>query len=130
MERHERKEACVIPIILRPVSAWKDTPFGKLQVLPPEARAVTSRSWKDQDEAFYYVAEGIREVIKEIPPDKPRVALPPLNKPFQISSSNLVGWISSIAWSPDGKYIASGGSDKAVHIFDLELEKKVKPSKS
>src|SRR5437660_209602 len=30
MERHQAGEACVIPIILRPVS-WQDAPFGKIQ---------------------------------------------------------------------------------------------------
>ncbi|SRR6266700_65322 len=40
MERHERGEAHIIPIILRPVY-WQGAPFGKLQVLPSEARPIT-----------------------------------------------------------------------------------------
>src|SRR5438045_5413886 len=35
MERHERGEARVIPVILRPVY-WKKAPFGKLQALPTD----------------------------------------------------------------------------------------------
>src|SRR5438874_2040111 len=49
MERHEAKEARVIPIILRPVS-WEDALFGTLQVLPTNRRPVTS--WPSRDEAF------------------------------------------------------------------------------
>src|SRR5512135_832262 len=50
MERHERGEARVIPILLRP-SVWQETPFGKLQVLPKNARTVTE--WRDRDKAWF-----------------------------------------------------------------------------
>src|SRR2546421_520659 len=59
IKRHERGEAIVIPIILRPVH-FQGTPFGKLQALPTDAKPVTSKSWANRDEAFYDVAEGIR----------------------------------------------------------------------
>lgn len=65
MARHEKGEAIVIPVILRPVH-WKDASFGKLQALPTEARPITGRFWHNQDEAFYNVAEGIREAIKKL----------------------------------------------------------------
>jgi hypothetical protein len=63
VERHERGEACVIPVILRPVH-WQDAPFGKLQALPKDAKPVIS--WPKQDEAFYDVTEGIRKVVAEL----------------------------------------------------------------
>src|SRR2546430_17246710 len=44
MERHERGDARVIPVILRPVY-WQGAPFGKLQVLPTDAKAIISRDW-------------------------------------------------------------------------------------
>src|SRR5258706_11722802 len=46
MERHERREARVIPVILRYVY-WRDAPFGKLQALPTNAKPV--KSWHDMD---------------------------------------------------------------------------------
>ncbi len=49
--RHDRGEARVIPVILRPVY-WRGAPFGKLQVLPTDAKPVTSSSWHNWDEAF------------------------------------------------------------------------------
>src|SRR5450759_4588000 len=62
IERHERGEACVIPIILRP-TRWTKTVVGKLQVLPTNAEPVTSRNWHTQDEAFFDVAKGIEKVV-------------------------------------------------------------------
>jgi tetratricopeptide (TPR) repeat protein len=60
MQRHESGEAQVIPIILRP-SEWHDAPFGKLQALPPNGKPVTS--WKNRDEAFKAIVQGIKRVI-------------------------------------------------------------------
>src|SRR5258708_6550856 len=62
LERHEAGEACVIPIILKPVD-WAGAPFSKLQVLPRNRRAVTL--WKDRNAAFLEVANDIRETLKE-----------------------------------------------------------------
>jgi hypothetical protein len=61
MERHE---ACVIPVLLRPVDR-QGTPFAKLQPLPTDAVPVTSNTWHSQDEAWYDVAKGIRNVVQE-----------------------------------------------------------------
>src|SRR5947209_18446812 len=61
LERHDRGEAHVIPIILRP-TMWKGAPFSKLQALPKDAVPVTI--WQNQDEAFLNVVEGIHHVIE------------------------------------------------------------------
>ena len=63
VERHERGEARVIPIILRPVS-WQDAPFGKFQALPTGAKPITM--WQNRDEAFLNIAEGIRKAVEEL----------------------------------------------------------------
>ncbi len=63
LERHERKQARVIPIILRPVD-WEDAPFSKLQVLPTNALPVTS--WTNRDSAFADIVKNLRPVIKEL----------------------------------------------------------------
>jgi hypothetical protein len=65
MERHERGEAKVIPIILRPVY-WQSAPFSKLQALPKDAKPVISSGWSNWDEAFSNVVEGIRKTIKQM----------------------------------------------------------------
>jgi len=65
MERHERGEARVIPIILRPVF-WEEAMFGKLQALPANAYRISSDHWRTIDHALYDVAKSIRKVIEEI----------------------------------------------------------------
>jgi hypothetical protein len=65
MERHERGEAYVIPIILRPIY-WQLAPFGKLQALPRDGKSIASSDWHSADEALFDVAEGIRETLKEL----------------------------------------------------------------
>jgi hypothetical protein len=63
MERHESKEARVIPIIIKPCD-WDGAPFGKLQALPKNAKPVTT--WDDLDEAFLNVAQGIRRTVQQM----------------------------------------------------------------
>ena len=58
LERHDRKEARVIPVILRHVDGWHAAPFGKLQAVPTDGRPVTD--WPNRDEAFADVAGHIR----------------------------------------------------------------------
>jgi len=65
LERHEAREALVIPIILRPVD-WEDAPFANLQVRPTYARPVSK--WDDHDEAYLDIVQGIRMAINELKP--------------------------------------------------------------
>ena len=60
MERHRNGEACVVPVILRPVE-WQRCSFAGLQVLPTGGKAITE--WGDHDEAFTNVATGIRDAL-------------------------------------------------------------------
>jgi len=70
MERHEKGEATVIPIILRPVS-WQGTPFSKLHALPKDARPITDTRWNTQDFGYYSITEGIRKAIHELTSQHP-----------------------------------------------------------
>src|SRR5438128_8216509 len=67
LERHQRGEARVIPIILRHVY-WQAI-LGTLQALPTDAKPV--RSWSDVDEALFDVTEGIRKVLEQLGLPKP-----------------------------------------------------------
>jgi hypothetical protein len=64
LERDQQGEACVIPIILRPIY-WQDV-LGDLQALPKEGRPIVDRYWHNLDEAFFNVAEGIRTVVMHL----------------------------------------------------------------
>jgi hypothetical protein len=63
LERHEAREARVIPIILRPVD-WHSAPFAKLQALPRDGKPVTK--WSNRDEAFLDIAQGIRKAVEDL----------------------------------------------------------------
>jgi TIR domain len=82
MERYERGETRVVPIILRPVH-WQETPFGKLQPLPEGGKPVTDRVWKTLDHAFFDVVRGIKRIIDN---EKPRLLAQQENDDFLHSS--------------------------------------------
>jgi WD40 repeat protein len=63
LERHERKEARVIPIILRAVD-WHRSSFGRLNALPLEGKAITS--WSNEDEAFTEIVRELRKALEEL----------------------------------------------------------------
>jgi TIR domain len=63
MERHEAREAYVIPVILRPVR-WKKAPFSKLIAFPKDAKAVTE--WENKDSAFVDIAAGIEAAAEKL----------------------------------------------------------------
>jgi hypothetical protein len=58
MERHEKGEAIVIPVILRACD-WHHAPFGKLKAVPLDGKPITQ--WPDIDDAFLQVAKAVRE---------------------------------------------------------------------
>lgn len=62
LERHAHGEARVIPVILRP-TLWKGI-LGKLKALPKDGLPVISSNWHSIDDAFFNVAEGIREIVE------------------------------------------------------------------
>jgi internalin A len=66
LERHAKGEAKVVPIIIRECQ-WHRAPFGKLEPLPKNGKAVTDSShWANRDKAWTAVADGIEEQAKTI----------------------------------------------------------------
>ena len=63
MERESKKEAVVVPVIVRPCD-WHDAPFGKLQALPTGGKAVTT--WKNRDEAWTSISLALKETIRAV----------------------------------------------------------------
>lgn len=63
LERWQRGEAQVIPILLSPC-IWEETQLRRLQPLPDNRIAVTS--WPSRNEAWTNVARGIRRVVERI----------------------------------------------------------------
>jgi hypothetical protein len=63
LERHEAREAVVIPVILRPCD-WTAAPFGKLNAAPPDGRPITK--FADRDDALLEVAKAVRSVAEKV----------------------------------------------------------------
>ncbi len=63
MERHERGETRVIPVILRPCD-WHSTPFGKIKAIPDDGKAVTK--YQTLDDAFLEITQAIRRITQQI----------------------------------------------------------------
>jgi hypothetical protein len=63
INRHEAGKARVVPVIIRPCD-WHAAPFGKLQALPAEGKAIDT--WNNPDEGYTDVAIGIRKIVEEI----------------------------------------------------------------
>lgn len=60
LERHDRGEAQVVPVILRHCR-WQSTPLARLQAVPKNARPITA--WSDRDEALDDVVTAIERSV-------------------------------------------------------------------
>ncbi len=146
LERHQRGEARVIPIIVRPVY-WQGI-LGTLQALPKDGLPVTDPDWHTLDRALYNVTESIRTVVEQLALPKP--VAPPEALPSQDSKREsadvsltvlrpqpakplpslktialsllrtLTGHtdnVTSVAISSDGQTLASGSGDRAIKLW-------------
>ena len=154
LERHERKEAIVIPVILRPIY-WQSV-LGNIQVLPTDAKPVVDRYWHTLDEALFDVSEGIRKVVVQFGPKpsspsevlpsqaskresadvslailKPQPAKPFSSlKPEAPSLLNTflghTSVVTCVSFSPDGLTLATGSWDKKIKLWNLATGKKLR----
>ena len=63
LERHDKGEARVIPILLKPFD-WQSAPFAKLALLPAGGKPITKS--KDREQAYTDIALAIRKVVDEL----------------------------------------------------------------
>ena len=66
LARHEKGEAKVLPIIVRPVDFSDDPIISRLQVLPTDGRPVTDRHWQNRDDAWLDVVAGVKRTLGTI----------------------------------------------------------------
>jgi len=106
LEMHDRKSACVIPIVLRP-APWQNMPFAHLQALPRRAKPVVE--WSSPDAAFVDVVDGIRTALEDRLPVKPKPNSLELLKPVAEFTGRQVE-LESL-----GREVAGGKSRVIVH---------------
>lgn len=70
VERHNRGEARVIPVILRPCD-WHSAPFGKLLAAPTDGKPVTK--WANRDEGWLDVVKAVRNALPAVSASAVRV---------------------------------------------------------
>ncbi|MCB9308161.1 MAG: TIR domain-containing protein, partial [Lewinellaceae bacterium] len=63
LARHEKGEAKVLPVIVRPCAFLDDPVISRLQVLPTDGKAVNSQHWRDRDDAWVDVVEGVKRTL-------------------------------------------------------------------
>lgn len=63
LEKHERGEARVIPVILHPCD-WHEAPFGKLLAAPKDGKAVSK--YPNQHDAFLEIVSAIKAAVKDL----------------------------------------------------------------
>lgn len=63
IERHEKKEAVVVPIFIKPCD-WTGLAFSKIQGIPRNGMPVTK--YPDYDEALMEVAKGVRMIVDKL----------------------------------------------------------------
>ena len=71
LEQHEKKNCIVIPIILKPF-LWVKSHFSNLQALPEKGKPINT--WRNKDEAWLSVSNGILKVIETIDSKKDDLA--------------------------------------------------------
>jgi hypothetical protein len=71
LERHDAGQVRVIPIILRPCD-WEKSPFGRLQAIPTDGKAITD--WHNRDKALAEVARTIRQVVEQLRNAAPNIS--------------------------------------------------------
>ncbi|MBL8658611.1 MAG: SUMF1/EgtB/PvdO family nonheme iron enzyme [Rhodospirillales bacterium] len=116
LERHDRGEAKVIPVILRPCS-WHATPFAKLQAVPTDAKPVTS--WSDPDEALYDAASRIERAVTDLQQQRRRAAgarHPPIRaeaiKDFAAFRDIDAPWCPVMVALPAGEFLMGSPEDE------------------
>ncbi len=112
IQRHERKEARVIPVILRPV-IWDIPPIDKLRALPDDDKPISI--WRNRDEGFKNVSDGIKKVIEQL---KTRsLSDPTVERKAMIANlDRLVETVKS-QMQPPGRATATAGTLQELSIY-------------
>lgn len=123
LERHERGEARVIPVILRSIN-WQLAPFGKLQALPKDGKPVVGPSWHNQEEALFNIQEGIRTIVEQMtkhPVNVPSIKTTPVSQPTEgKSEQSLVDHRDGFAYAERLEKLQLDEESRAQLLEDIQ----------
>ncbi len=111
MERHQKREARVIPVILRPCH-WHELMFGKLLAAPKDGKAITT--WTNIDEAFVDVVQAIKGALKDLGQTGQE------DEPLWKSASAVPGWVGASEGSRPGSRSSNLRIKKQFTDLDLD----------
>ena len=63
LELHRQGTCRIIPILLRPAQ-WEETPLKDIQLLPTNAKPITS--WANRDDAYHDIVKGINYALENL----------------------------------------------------------------
>ncbi len=147
MQRHEQKEARIIPIFLRP-TYWKGAPFEKLQFLPTQAKPITDEAIEAYKQAqvlgsphpdpqFYHEQKVVYERLAQRAYDEEKQAKEHWKptrehnlyksfvwfekKPALLHVlSGHTSYVFGVAFGPDGQVLASGSYDYTIKLWNVQ----------
>jgi WD40 repeat protein len=88
--------------------------------LPNGAKPITT--WQDRDEALHDVAKGIQKEVEKLRNSIPSYKEQPNSRimppgTLLLQYAGHADQVTSVAWSPDGKHIASASSDGIAQVW-------------
>jgi formylglycine-generating enzyme required for sulfatase activity len=119
ISRHERGEAKVLPVIVRPCSFPDDPVISRLQVLPTDGKPVTSHHWRQRDEAWLDVVAGVRRTVDLLDGDKVAIEEISFESRVWVKSSTdntIKSYEFYLARYPQGRY----AGEARLRIQDLK----------
>ena len=131
LERREKGEALVVPVILRPCD-WQTSRFSRLQALPDGGKPVVD--WQTQDHGFLDAVKGLRRLIIEL------CGSEPVHTPVQVQVLQTAirrhpwRWIAGLVfavllvtciwlWSTSRRYLRQG-----TDLLNVGLYAEAKPA--
>jgi formylglycine-generating enzyme required for sulfatase activity/cellulose biosynthesis protein BcsQ len=108
LERHERGEARVVPIIVRPCD-WQSSRLARLQVLPSGGKPISR--YADPEDFWLDVRQGLKKIVQEISFAGNRIELPAMNA-LERTGTNPVD-NQPYVWIPPGEFQMGASVDDA-----------------
>jgi len=117
----EREGTTIVPVILRPC-AFQMTELAQFQAFNTPSKPLSSLSRYEQDLVWENLAEFVEKASTTT--DKSLPISSPVKSTI-LTYSEHTREVRSIAWSPNGHYIASGGDDRTVQVWEADSGKQI-----